>query len=255
MVFKISVLLFLCLLVFTDCFLSYSIPVRDSLYQRTAEFGLSLEEITIQGRKHMPEDEILSAINTSTGSPILAIDIEAIRKRFEDNKWVKAAIVERRLPNSLYIALMERDPIAIWQFEQKLYLIDADGNSISSKNIANYSQLLHVVGQDANIAAQKLISEIKADQEFYKKITSAVRHGKRRWDLYLDGGIIVKMPEENFDQAYSHLLKLYKENRLFNNNYKMLDLRNRERYHYEENAVNNDKQSSSNTSSSTKTSK
>ena len=120
-------------------------------------------------------------------------------------KNIKAALVERRMPKTIYIAIIERKPIAIWQFEKKLYLIDEEGNRISNKDIEKFSKLLQVVGSDANVYAQNLVMELSKHPELAKRITSAVRYGERRWNLNLEQGITVKMPEDDFQKAYNYL--------------------------------------------------
>ena len=133
--------------------------------------------------------------------------------------------MERRLPSKIHIGLVERNPIAIWQFEQKLYIIDSDGSRISTYNGEGFPSLLQVIGADANIYAQGLIDELNKFPNLASKIRSAVRFGQRRWNLNFKDGIVVKMPEANFASSYEFLNSLDKDNKLLNQGYKMLDLR------------------------------
>ena len=46
------------------------------------------------------------------------VDVEAIRARLLQFGWVKDARVSRRLPDTLVIDIVERQPAAIWQDKQ-----------------------------------------------------------------------------------------------------------------------------------------
>ncbi|MCZ6901826.1 MAG: cell division protein FtsQ, partial [Rickettsia endosymbiont of Ixodes persulcatus] len=65
------------------------------------------------------------------------------------------------------------------------------------------------------------------------KTLAAVRLGDRRWDLNLKGNISIKLPEKEFEEGLKYIYALNKANKLFNQNYKVLDLRDRNKYYIE----------------------
>ncbi|WP_341756383.1 MULTISPECIES: cell division protein FtsQ/DivIB [unclassified Candidatus Tisiphia] len=222
---KIALVVLLSALFFT----SYFAPIRQEIIQNTYEFtsdiGFKLENVLIEGQYNTKEEDILATLNADKGTPILSLDMGAIKGNLERNPWIKnVAIIERRLPNTIYIRLVERVPIAIWQFNGKVFLIDEEGYKITN-DIGMFSNLLHVVGSDANIYTSKLIKDLARHPELAKKIISSVRYGERRWDLNLEQGINVKMPSLGFDHALDYLAGLDMKNLLFNQNYKTIDLR------------------------------
>lgn len=234
---KITTVIFLILFFFTNLFASTKESIGAFIYNKTADGGLVLNNVVIQGQKNTPSQEIIEAIGTKRGAPILSIPIATVQQTLENNTWIKSCIVERRLPDTLYIALFERKPIAIWQFNKKLYLIDDVGDRISSQQIENFPNLLHVVGEGANLYAKSLLDDLAKVQDLSKKVKTAVRYGNRRWNIILDENITVKMPEEDFDKAYKYLQKINKGGKLFGNRIKTLDLRLPDRYYYEKNKL------------------
>src|SRR3546814_8255249 len=80
----------------------------------TARLGLRIEEVLVEGRARTEAEEILARLGLETGRPILAVDPEAARIALEELPWVRAASVERQLPDTLYIRLAEREPLALW---------------------------------------------------------------------------------------------------------------------------------------------
>ncbi|MFK7974312.1 MAG: cell division protein FtsQ/DivIB [Rickettsiaceae bacterium] len=231
---KLLFLLLIILFFSTNVFDFAKQYAKNYFVQSTASYGFVLSEIIIEGHNNSDLNEIASTIKADTGDPIFDIDIKEVKKKLENNIWIDSAIVERKLPSTLYIALVERVPIAIWQFQKKLYLIDSDGNRITTYEGQHLEDIIHVIGQDANIYAKNLIEELHHYPNLSTKIKSAVRYGKRRWNLNFIDNFIVKMPEFNFHSAYHYLYSLDKQNKLFGQGYKMLDLRNPNKYYFEQ---------------------
>lgn len=230
---KITILLTFALILFTDLLNKPKQKLLDIFVGKTAEAGLIFKHLVIEGQVNITEKEIIEAIGADYGIPVYSLNINDIRKRIEDNSWVKMALVERKLPDTLFVSIVERIPIAIWQFKQKLYLIDEEGNRISSQNIEKFGDLIHVVGQDANVYARSLYEDLDKHPSLAKKVVSAVRYGQRRWDLNLEQKINVKMPEKGFEEAYDYLNSLNKEGKLFDQNYKVINLKDPGKYYIE----------------------
>ncbi|MDP1975591.1 MAG: cell division protein FtsQ/DivIB, partial [Alphaproteobacteria bacterium] len=56
-------------------------------------------------------------------------------------------------------------------------------------------------------------------------IASAVIIGKRRWDLHLKNGMIVKLPENNASAAWTQLALLDQEHKLLDRDIAIIDFR------------------------------
>ncbi len=230
---KILIAAFIALLLFTNLLDNQKAILHKKASHFLANYGFVLENVIIEGQKNSSLQDIVDIINADKGTPLYDININSVKTKLESNIWVKGALVERRLPSTLYIAIVEREPIAIWQFEQKLYLVDSDGNRIALYSGQNVGDLIQVIGQDANIYAQGLINDLIVHPNLSEKVKSAVRYGQRRWNLIFKEGITVKMPEQGFEQAYDFLNFLDKQGKLFGNAYKMLDLRDSNKYYFE----------------------
>ncbi|KJV81293.1 cell division FtsQ family protein [Rickettsia hoogstraalii str. RCCE3] len=230
--FKIALIIFVCLFVFTKYFAGIKTYLTTNIYQTTTKLGFKLENVIIEGQQNVDEPTILKVLNANKGSPIFALKLDEIRNNLKKNKWIKEVYVSRRLPNTVYIKLFEREPIAIWQINNQLFLVDEEGYEIS-KNIQPFLHLLHVVGEGANIYAGKLVLELQKYPALMNKTSAAVRLGDRRWDLNLKGNISIKLPEKEFEEALKYVDALNKANKLFNQNYKALDLRDKNKYYIE----------------------
>ena len=52
-----------------------------------------------------------------------------------------------------------------------------------------------------------------------------VRIGERRWDLHLDNGIMVKLPEDHVDAALAELVELERQDGLLGRDISAVDMR------------------------------
>ena len=101
------------------------------------------------------------------------VNLAATRARLMRFGWIREARVSRRLPDTLVIDILERQPVAIWQNNQQLSLIDADGVVLEPVRIDHMPNLPLVIGPDANRhmaglgallqAAQVVTSELELD--------------------------------------------------------------------------------------------
>ena len=201
-------------------------PIIDEFYNFTGDLGFIVNNLTIEGQKYVTSERISKVIKIKPGMPIFSISLSSLKTRLESIDWIKYSIVERRLPDSLHIKVVERTPIALGQKNRKLYIIDDEGAIINDKsNIKNYLNLPIIIGDGAEIYANSLINTLKTEPELFKHITSIIRVSERRWNIRLDDKLEIKMPEEDFDKAWHIVIKLYKKNELLDDNITSLDLR------------------------------
>lgn len=232
-IIKVIIICFFALLFFTKWLDFIKQEVMQNIYEFTADIGFRFENVLIEGQHNTTIEDIIATLNADRGTPIFSINLNEVQNHLSQSPWIKAVAVERRLPNTIYIALLERMPIAIWQVNQRLFIIDDEGYKITDQNIEKFAGLLHVVGADANIYASRLINDLAKYPELAKKVVSAVRYSERRWNLNLQQNLVIKMPEEGFEKALDYLASLHKTNKLFDQNYKALDMRNADKHYLE----------------------
>jgi len=194
-------------------------------YTQTASTGFVLQEVTVEGRTRTTLGEINRAVGGKENQPLLAEELAVIQTRVQGLPWVKSAVVERHLPNRLHIKLIEREPVALWQHGSRLELVDKEGVSIPGQNVDQYSDLLMVVGEGANLHAASLMAMLAEDSELHGRVVTGIRVGKRRWNLLLDNGVFVNLPEDNPHGAYVELSRLNDEYRILTRDIRVIDMR------------------------------
>ncbi len=199
--------------------------LRERLGNATAAAGLRVTDVVIQGRANTPEPLLRAAIGVSKGDPILSFSVEMARQRIETLSWVQHATVERRLPSTVVVYLQERGPFAIWQNQGKFVLIDRTGAVVTNEHLAEFHQLPLVVGPGAPAAAAALIDALTDHPDLQKRITAAVRIGERRWNLRLNNGADVMLPEGHEAQAIARLMQLQQDHALLDRPLAAIDMR------------------------------
>ncbi len=195
----------------------------------SAEIGLRLRQVSVEGRDHTRATEILAALDLPQGSPLLALDPAAARERLESLPWVKEAAVERRFPDRVHLRLKERTPIALWdQGDGRFLLVDADGVPVSD-DVRGYAALPVISGAGAPRAAADLFTMLAGEPALAGRVRAAVRVGERRWNLWFGAvgadGLEVRLPETDPAKALDRLARLDESDGLLERDLRVVDLR------------------------------
>ena len=197
----------------------------DGLLRLSATAGLRVEQIVINGQQRASEAELRRRLGISKGDPLFSFDPGAAKQRVEELGWVQQASVERHLPNRIVLQLVERRPFALWQHDGRFVLVDAGGTPITERGLGAHADLLHIVGPDAPEHAEALHTALSGEPELLQRVQSATRVGGRRWDVYLQSGIVIRLPERDPARAWRQLAIYAAEHRLLAKDIQAVDLR------------------------------
>lgn len=197
------------------------VTVEDSLI----EAGLTIEEIQINGHKQTQLEDIKTAIDIEQGSSLLAVNIKAVKDRVERLAWVKTATITRKLPESLIVKITEHNPAALWQVDQKIWVLSDQGIKITDQKLILFSELPMISGAGADIELENLLSVGRQNNEIFNRVETASWIGNRRWDLILKNGIKIMLPEKEMAQAWTNLVALDVREKLLARNILIVDFR------------------------------
>ncbi len=203
----------------------FQVDMTENFHDTMEEKGFSVANLLVEGRSNLSREQLKSVLNVERGQSIFEPDLVAIRTKLEELSWVKSAVVERHLPDTLYVKITERVPLVLWQRKNKLSVVDVEGKILTDQNLSKFKNLLIVVGDDAPIYAPELVAMLGAEPDFGERVESAKWIGDRRWDLYLKNGVEVKLPEEDMGQAIKRLADAQREAQLMDRDVSAIDLR------------------------------
>ena len=197
----------------------------DRIMQGTGLLGLTVADITVEGRETTDRETILAALGVGLGTPILAANPTRAKEQLEALPWVRTAVIERRLPDTLYVRLVERKPLALWQHGGKLDLIDREGAVIRVARLDRFAKLPMVVGEGAASHAAELLEMLASEPDLAARVTAAIRVGDRRWNLRIENTIDVLLPADETASAWSQLARLERSSAILKREVLTIDLR------------------------------
>lgn len=203
--------------------------VDEKILDITADMGFKVENILVEGREFTDAQALRAIINIDKGDPLFLFDPGAARKSIEELSWVKKARIERRLPDTIYIGIEERLPLALWQKDKQLHLIDADGQVVNTDGLKRFKDLIVVMGEGAPAQAKALLDNIAAEPVLQERTKVARWIDGRRWDLSFEKDITVKLPETDLGLALRRLALAQEEDGLLDKDITSVDLREPDR--------------------------
>jgi cell division protein FtsQ len=103
--------------------------------------------------------------------------------------------------------------------------VDADSVVLQNDGIGNFNNLPIVVGDGAEKEASYLLKCLAKYPKIEKQLVFAVRISKRRWNIKINRGITVKLPENGVSRAIGILAELSDKDGFFNSDIQSIDLR------------------------------
>ena len=191
--------------------------------------GFGLDRITISGLSALSAREVLHAAGIEERASLFSVDAEAVRERLLAMPLVREATVRKLFPDGLQIALVEREPFALWQRQGDVFVISADGKPIDTLRDDRFLRLPLVVGEGANERAVAFAKLIDAQPDLKPHIRAGILVGQRRWTLKLANGVDVRLPEDNVADALARLATLIKDKGLLDKDVLSVDLRKPDR--------------------------
>jgi cell division protein FtsQ len=185
--------------------------------------GFGIETVEITGEAETAELAILEKLEL--GGSLVWFDVAGAQERVSQLPWIETVTVRKFYPSTLTVEIVEREPFALWQHEGEIVVIDRGGTPIVPLEEARFSRLPFMVGEGANELAGEIVATLGTQPAIAERTRAAVRVADRRWDLYLDNGVTVKLPEKNLRGALAQLVKLDAERQLLARDVIVVDLR------------------------------
>jgi cell division protein FtsQ len=167
--------------------------------------------VVVAGLKRVEQAQVNGQAKLPDGANIFSVDLDGVRERVEALKWVRFATVQRIFPDTISIAVVEREPVGlalirkeILQFDTEAELLERDqGAGINvpilnglkpgdlagnKKKVALYSQIME------DLHGRTELSEIHINDEGEVSVVSlnepllvnlGTENFRARWGLYL----------------------------------------------------------------------
>jgi cell division protein FtsQ len=187
--------------------------------------GFRITSIAINGRKQLTQDEVLAIGGVNGRSSLLFLDAASVREKLKADPWIAEATVLKLYPGQLRIDIVERAPFALWQRNGELSVISEDGAVLERYVSPRFFNLPLVVGKGAETRARDFLALLARYPQVSTATRAAILVGERRWNLRLNDGLDVRLPENGIGNALLTLSNLDKDEHLFAKDIVAIDLR------------------------------
>ena len=205
-----------------DAFLAALSDTRNALANSA---GFRITEVIITGRRQLSQDEVLAIGGVNGRSSLLFLDAAIVRDKLKANPWIADATILKLYPGQLQIDIVERTAFALWQQDGRLSVIAEDGAVLEPYMSRRFVALPLVVGKGADVKARDFLALLDRYPQVRTVTKAAILVGERRWNLRLNDGLDIRLPEHDVGNALAVLSRLDKEDRLFSRDIVAVDMR------------------------------
>ncbi len=189
--------------------------------------GFTMRRVEIKGAHRVSRLAIYNVAFDQDSMAMPLVDLEATRARLLEFGWIREARVSRRLPDTLVVDVIERQPAAIWQNNRQLILIDAEGVELEPVRIEAMPDLPLLIGPAANRHVAALDALLAAVPRLRPQVAGATWVGRRRWDIRFQSGELLTLPEgdEAARRAISRFAMMDQQDPLLGRGFARIDMR------------------------------
>lgn len=193
--------------------------------------GFGISQVHLAGNRRVPPDAILAALGFGLGQSIFTADIHAARQRLEKLDWVASADVQRHYPDDISVRIVEKLPFALWQSDAGVYVVERNGKVITANGIGEFQRLPLLLG-DGGSSAADIVDAVAQHRSLEARVRAYQRISQRRWNLILDDGVLVKLPELGWQKELDALEHLIVDKGILERDVSEIDLRSPTQYFF-----------------------
>ncbi|MFO7771026.1 MAG: cell division protein FtsQ/DivIB [Roseovarius gahaiensis] len=171
------------------------------------EFMVSL--LAVEGASTGIEEDIREIFPYDLPASSFDLDLAHVQEMIRGLPAVAEASLRIRQGGVLLAKITERQPAAIWRHHDGLGVVDAEGVVVDELDSrAARADLPLIVGQGADRAVPEALDILQAAVPLEDRLRGLVRMGERRWDVVLDRGQRILLPEAHPVQALERVIVL-----------------------------------------------
>ena len=173
---------------------------NESLIKKLKNYFL-ITSIEVKTERNDIKEEISSKINYLFYKNILSIKKKPTIKILDELNILESIKIKKKYPSTLIIEAKKTDLLGITFINKKKYYVGKNEKFIKSEEIIKQNNLPFIFGKFDIKNYLSLISILSNQNINLDKITKYYYHKNKRWDLYFDNNILIKLPDSNIEEA------------------------------------------------------
>ena len=170
-----------------------------------------LKNIIVKSDTIETENEIRLSFDDLVNINIFLINKKLIKKKIENLLYLENISVKKKYPSTIIINAKKTDLIAVTFLDQKKYYVGNNGKLILSKNISDNKKLPIIFGKFEVNNFIELNNKLEKNGLDINKIIRYYYHKNKRWDLFFDNDIVIRLPNKELINAIK-LFQNFKKN-------------------------------------------
>lgn len=191
----------------------------------TVMAGLAVDKIEIEGHVHARPEDVFAVLGLDGTRSLFSIDPVQSRAALATLPWVQSAQIRKSYPDTLHISIVEREPFAIWQTRDSLSVVQVNGDVIGGYSGNSLRHLPLLVGEGAPEEAAAFMQTVAKFEDIAADVRAFVRVGQRRWNLRLQNGLTIKLPEKGVEEALQRVVDLQRDHNVLARDLASIDVR------------------------------
>ncbi|MEA2497915.1 MAG: cell division protein FtsQ [Actinomycetota bacterium] len=177
---------------------------------------LAVDEVKVVGARHTTSEEIATIAELDSGDNLLRLSTSAIAEKAEQLPWVKSAEVDRMLPGTVRVRVVERRPALVLSLASGRWTIDRSGVVLDEGEAAKGLPVLAGVEIGGVVPGDRLQTEESIDalkayrslpQRMRKNVAGVFAPTRERISFSLVGGTVVRFGAAERLEAKNEVLK------------------------------------------------
>ncbi|CAM3433945.1 cell division protein FtsQ/DivIB [Paracoccus nototheniae] len=153
--------------------------------------------MTIEGASPVVDRALRAMLPVDLPASSFDIDLAALRLQVMQLDAIETIDLRIKPGGILSAVVKEREPAILWRHARGIDMLDAGGHRVASVTSREVRPELPMIsGEGADLATAEAMALFDAAGPILPRVRGLVRRGERRWDLVLDFGQRIMLPEK-----------------------------------------------------------
>lgn len=207
-----------------DAMVGHYTAAKDAFQQRP-EFMVKL--MAVDGASTEVAEDIREIMALDFPVSSFDLDLAEMRARTLDLDAVADATLQIKPGGILHFQITQRQPAIVWRRADGLEVLDRSGARVGPLDArADRPDLPLIAGEGADKATVEALRLLAVARPVRDRIRGLVRVGERRWNLVLDKGQVVMLPEFGAVAALERVMARAQVQDLLERRVEVIDMRN-----------------------------
>ena len=172
-----------------------------------------VEKVAVAGLRRVEKSQVLARAGLPNTVNVFSVNLGEVRQRIERLKWVRYATVQRILPSTISIQIVERQPVGLARIRGEIYQFDPQAELLEPERGegVNFPILDGLRTDDSNINLRKVELYLRVMDELHGQNELSEVHINDIGEVSvvsLSEPLLVNLGQDNFKARWGRYLQL-----------------------------------------------